>query len=86
MAKFCLNMLEIALLLTNLDPVYENVAIKFFEHFALIAIATESLWDEQDGFFLDRVRGPDGSSATVRARSMVRLLPVFAAVELDSSL
>jgi hypothetical protein len=86
MAKFCLNMLEIALLLANRDPVYEDVAIKFFEHFALIAVAMENLWDEQDGFFYDRVRRPDGSTITVRARSIVGLLPVFAAVGLDASL
>ncbi len=86
MAKYCLNMLEIALLLANRNPVYEDVAIKFFEHFALIAAAMENLWDEQDGFFYDRLRTQDGSAITVRARSMVGLLPVFAAVELDPSL
>jgi hypothetical protein len=86
MAKFCLNMLEMALLLANRNPVYEDVAIKFFEHFALIAAAMDNLWDEQDGFFYDRLRTKDGSSITVRARSMVGLLPVFAAVELDPSL
>ena len=46
----------------------------------------DNLWDEQDGFFYDRLRRPDGSAITVRARSMVGLLPVFAAVELDASL
>jgi hypothetical protein len=81
MAKFCLNMLEMALLLANRNPVYEDVAIKFFEHFALIA-AMDDLCDEQDGFFYDRLRTNDGSSITVRAG----LLPVFAAVELDASL
>ena len=86
MAKFCLNMLEIALQLANRNPVYEDIAIKFFEHFALIAAAMENLWDEQDGFFYDRLRTQDGSAITVRARSMVGLLPVFAAVELDPSL
>ena len=86
MAKFCLNMLEIALRLANHDSVYEDVAIKFFEHFALIAVAMDKLWDEQDGFFYDRLRKPDGSAITVRARSMVGLLPVFAAVDLDASL
>jgi hypothetical protein len=85
MAKFCLNMLEIALRLANRDPVYEDVAVKFFEHFGLIAAAMENLWDEQDGFFYDRVRRPDGSAITVRARSMVGILPVFAAVELEPS-
>ena len=83
MAKFCLNMLEIALRLANRDPVYEDVAIKFFEHFALIAVAMDDLWDEQDGFFYDRLRQKDGTELTVRARSMVGLLPVFAAVSLD---
>jgi hypothetical protein len=86
MAKFCLNMLEMALRLANRDPVYEDVAIKFFEHFALIAAAMDKLWDEQDGFFYDRLRKKDGSTITVRARSMVGLLPVFAAVDLDASL
>jgi hypothetical protein len=75
-----------ALLLANRNSVYEDLAIKFFEHFALIAAAVENLWDEQDGFFYDRLRTKDGSSITVRARSIVGLLPVFAAVELDASL
>ena len=86
MAKFRLNMPEIVLLLANRDPIYEDVAIKLFEHFALIAAAMEILWDEQDGFFYDRVRRPDGSAATVRAHSMVGLLPIFAGVGLDASL
>jgi hypothetical protein len=73
-------------LLANRNSVYEDLAIKFFEHFALIAAAVENLWDEQDGFFYDRLRTKDGSSIAVRARSIVGLLPVFAAVELDASL
>ena len=56
MAKFCLNMLEIALRLANHDRSYEDVALKFFEHFASIAVAMNELWDEQDGFYYDRVR------------------------------
>jgi hypothetical protein len=86
MAKFCLNMLEMALRLANQDPNYEDVAVKFFEHFALIGAAMNKLWDDQDGFFYDRLRKRDGSIFTVRARSMVGLLPVFAAVELDAAL
>ena len=86
MAKFCLNMLEMALRLANHQPTYEDVAVKFFEHFALIAAAMGKLWDEQDGFFYDRLRKRDGSTFTVRARSMVGLLPVFATVQLDASL
>jgi hypothetical protein len=86
MAKFCLNMLEMALRLANHEPTYEDVAVKFMEHFALIATAMGTLWDDQDGFFYDRLRKRDGSTFTVRARSMVGLVPVFAAVQLDASL
>jgi hypothetical protein len=86
MAKFCLNMLEMALRLANHDRAYEDVAVKFFEHFAAIAAAMNELWDEQDGFFYDRLRMPDGSTLPLRARSMVGLLPLFTAVELDPSL
>jgi hypothetical protein len=86
MAKYCLNMLEMALRLANHDHAYEDVAVKFFEHFAAIAAAMSELWDEQDGFFYDRLRKPDGSTLTVRARSMVGLLPLFAAVQLSAAL
>jgi hypothetical protein len=86
MAKFCLNMLEMALRLANHDPSYEDMAVKFFEHFATIAVAMNELWDEEDGFFYDRLRKPDGKDLVVRSRSMVGLLPIFAAVELSPSL
>ena len=86
MAKFCLNMLEMSLRLANRDPAYQGVAVKFFEHFASIAAAMEELWDEPDGFFYDRVRRADGSILPLRARSMVGLLPLFAAVKIDTSL
>ena len=86
MAKFCLNMLEMALRLANNDPSYEDMAVKFFEHFASIAVAMGELWDEEDGFFYDRLRDPDGHDITVRSHSMVGLLPIFSAVELSESL
>ena len=83
MAMFCLNMLKIALeLATKVDPIYEDVASKFFEHFLYIAHAMNGidggLWDETDGFFYDSLRLPDGSSKTMRLRSMVGLIPIFA--------
>ena len=86
MAKYCLNMLEMALRLANHDRSYEDIAVKFFEHFASIATAMNELWDEKDGFFYDRLRRPDGSIVVVRARSAVGLLPVFASVQLATSL
>ena len=86
MAKYCLNMLEIALRLANRDHAYEDVALKFFEHFCAIARATRELWSDDDGFFYDRLRTPDGNTIPLRARSMVGLLPLFAAVRIDPRL
>ncbi|HXX09965.1 MAG TPA: glucosidase, partial [Burkholderiales bacterium] len=86
MAKFCLNMLEMALRLANRNRSYEDLALKFFEHFASIASAMDALWDEQDGFFYDRLRKPDGTVQPVRARSMVGLLPLLAGVHVEPSL
>jgi Glycosyl hydrolase family 63 C-terminal domain len=84
MAMFCLNMLKIALeLATKVDPIFEDIASKFFEHFLFIAsamngIGNGGLWDETDGFFYDRLRSPDGQSTLLRVRSMVGLIPLFA--------
>jgi len=84
MAMYCLNMLKIALeLASKVDPIYEDVASKFLEHFLYIAAAMNGLgdgglWDEADGFFYDRLRLPDGSSLPMRVRSMVGLIPLFA--------
>jgi hypothetical protein len=81
MALYCLSMLEIAIVLATEDPAYEDVAIKFFEHFALIAeaINDKGLWDEADGFYYDQVRRPgDGSVWPVRTRSMTGLIPLCA--------
>ena len=81
MAVYCLSMLEIALVLAHDDPAYEDVAIKFFEHFTLIAeaINDRGLWDEADGFYYDRVRrAGDGQAWPVRVRSMTGLIPLCA--------
>jgi hypothetical protein len=81
MALYCLSMLEIALVLAAHDPAYEDVAVKFFEHFSMIAraINDRGLWDESDGFYYDQVRRrSDGASWPVRARSMTGLLPMCA--------
>ena len=81
MAIFALNMLEMALVLAAEDPAYEDMAIKFFVHFGLIAraLATQGLWDEEDGFLYDRLARPaDGTTLTVRARSMTGLIPLCA--------
>ena len=81
MALYCLSMLEIAMVLALEDPAYEDVAVKFFEHFALIvdAINHRGLWDEADGFYYDQVRRPsDGTTWPMRVRSMTGLIPLCA--------
>jgi hypothetical protein len=85
MAMFCLDMMTIALELALNDPTYEELACKFFEHFIYIAIAmdriginNDELWDEDDGFFYDVLRLPNGDSMRLKVRSMVGLVPLFA--------
>ena len=86
MAFYCLCMLEIAVTLTEYDSMYEEVAFRFFEHFAWITYAMdrigpnqESMWDEGDGFFYDLLHFPNGEAARLKIRSMVGLLPLCAA-------
>jgi Glycosyl hydrolase family 63 C-terminal domain len=88
MAMFCLVMLRIAFELTPHDAAYEDIASKFFEHFLYIASAMNrlgehGLWDEQDGFYYDCLRMPDGQKVPMRLRSMVGLIPLFAVTTLD---
>ncbi|WP_036536791.1 MGH1-like glycoside hydrolase domain-containing protein [Neosynechococcus sphagnicola] len=90
MGMYCLNLLTIALELAKENPVYEDIATKFFEHFLYIAdamnkIGSESteLWDEEDGFYYDVLRLPDGHSVRLKVRSMVGLVPLFAVATLE---
>jgi hypothetical protein len=83
MAMYCLNMLRIALELAQFNAAYEDIASKFFEHFLYIANAMNrsggsGLWDEDDGFYYDRLQLPNGQVLPVRIRSMVGLIPLFA--------
>jgi hypothetical protein len=84
MAMYCQNMLELALLLAEHDETYQDMATKFFEHFALIASALndKGLWDEQDGFYYDVLSLGDGSQIPLKARSVVGLLPLAAVTTL----
>jgi hypothetical protein len=82
MAMFCLNLWEIALVLAENNPTYEDMATKFFEHFALIASAAQRLWDDEDGFFYDALQARDGSRTPLKVRSVVGLLPLAATTTL----
>ena len=89
MAMYCLNMLKIALRLSSHNSVYEDIASKFFEHFLYISDAINhnqgsGLWDEEDGFYYDGLRAADKSRKLLRVRSLVGLVPLFAADTLDA--
>ncbi|HVC96036.1 MAG TPA: glucosidase [Pirellulales bacterium] len=87
MAFYCGTMLAMALELAEDDPGYEDMASKFFEHFVAIADAMNTLggsglWDEQDGFYYDQLHA-NGRTVPLRIRSIVGIIPLFAAEVLD---
>jgi hypothetical protein len=93
MAMYSLNLMRIALELAQHNPVYEDVATKFFEHFLHIAEAMNNvgeagigLWDEADQFFYDVLHLPDGAMVPLKVRSMVGLIPLFAVETLEPEL
>jgi hypothetical protein len=92
MGMYCLNLLKMALELAKDSPSYQDVATKFFEHFLFISHAMRKgasggiqLWDEEDGFFYDVLRYPDGTAGPLRLRSMVGIIPLFAVDTLEPS-
>ncbi|HKR78149.1 MAG TPA: glucosidase [Nitrospira sp.] len=83
MALFTQNMLELAVEITPHDRTYADMVEKFIEHFLYIAAAmngagSEGMWDEEDGFYYDLLRTPDGRATRLKVRSMVGLLPICA--------
>jgi hypothetical protein len=88
MALFSQNMLEIAAELAAHDPTFEDMVVKFTEHFCYIAAAMnkpgqDGMWDEEDGFYYDLLCLPDGSSQRLKVRSMVGLLPLCATTVIE---
>src|SRR6266571_1662048 len=90
MGMFCLNLMRIALELAKENKVYEGLATKFFQHYIYVGAAMKhrggrdhSLWDDQDGFFYDVLRYPDGSFHKFRVRSLVGLIPLYAIERLE---
>ncbi|MCW5880950.1 MAG: glucosidase, partial [Anaerolineae bacterium] len=85
MAFYCQNMIEMALILADHDPGYEEYAFSYLQHFMWIAYAMDrigdqhdEMWDEADGFYYDVLRLPDGTATRLKVRSMVGLLPLCA--------
>lgn len=92
MAMYSLNMMRLAIDLAEQRPVYEDMAMKFLEHFLQIAAAlnnigkeNEDLWDEEDGFFYDVLHLPNGYSFPMKIRSMVGIIPLFAVETIKES-
>jgi hypothetical protein len=92
MAAFAESMLGIALMLAQRDPIYEDLASKFWEHFVDIADAMNSqhdpqrsLWDEEDGFFYDYLISPQQERIPVRGRTMVGFVPLFGALSVPAT-
>lgn len=90
MGMYCLNLLTIALELAKENPVYEDIATKFFEHFLYIADAMNkigdeatALWDAEDGFYYDVLHLPNDDQIRMKIRSMVGLIPLFAVETLE---
>ena len=89
MAFYCQCMLQIALILTDYDNMYEEIAFRFLEHFIWITYAMDriganhdEMWDSEDGFFYDLLHFPNGDVMRLKIRSMVGLLPLCAATVL----
>ncbi len=85
MGMFSLNLMRIAIELARENPVYENIATKFFEHFLGIAAAMNNLggkgvglWNEEDEFYYDMLRTPGGRYLPLKVRSVVGLMPLLA--------
>jgi hypothetical protein len=90
MGMFCLNLMRIALELSRENRAYEGLATKFFQHYIYVGAAMKKtggrpfqLWDEQDGFFYDVLRYPDGAYEKLRVRSLVGLIPLYAIERLE---
>ena len=88
MSLFSQNMLEIAIELAAYDTFFEDMAVKFADHMLWIAnamnqVGPEGMWDEEDGFYYDVLRLPDGSARRLKVRSMVGLLPLCAVAVIE---
>jgi hypothetical protein len=89
MALFSQNMLELAVELASHDSIYEDMVLKFVEHFYYIAAGmnkpgADGMWDEEDGFYYDLLCLPDGSAQRLKVRSMVGLLPLCATTVVEA--
>ena len=92
MAMYSLNMLEMSLRIAEHDDSYEDMATKYFGHFVFIAEALNKMdtdkantWDDEEGFFYDRLILPDGRSTTIKVRSIAGMLSLAAVLTIKKS-
>lgn len=85
MGFFCLYLMRISLEIAREDPVYQGLAVKFFEHFVYIAHALVAAdnrviqnWNEEDGFFYDVINDPNDVQIPIKVRSLVGIIPLYA--------
>jgi hypothetical protein len=88
MSMFCQNMGELSVELACHDQTYEGMTFKFLEHFLWIASSInrtgpDGMWDEEDGFYYDLLRLPDGRASRLKERTMVGLLPLCATTVIE---
>jgi hypothetical protein len=88
MALFSQNMGELAIEIAAHDSTYQDMAVKFVDHLMYIGAAMnrpgqDGMWDDEDGFYYDLLRFPDGSATRLKVRSMVGLLPICAATVVE---
>ena len=85
MAYYALSMLVIAVTLAEENEVYDDMVVKFLEQFLQIARALDrqGLYDEEDGFFYDRLVFPSGESTAVKVRTIAGLIPLLPAAGLS---
>ena len=93
MGFYSLVMLKMALELAKENPVYQDLATKFYEHFLAIAGAISgadgsghSLWDNEDGFFYDQLRLKGGEVHALKVRSLVGVMSLLAVETLEPEL
>ncbi|MXS86143.1 glucosidase [Nitrosomonas sp. HPC101] len=89
---FSQNMLQIALELSLHEADYEQRVLSYLNRFMATAAAMQDIsnehrdmWDEEDGFFYDVLRFPDGSSTRMKARSLLGLLPLCAVTVIEKT-
>ena len=90
MASLSLNLLNIAVELSREETEYADMCERFVYDFVQLAVTLNVSstrgylnWDEEDGFYYDVIKRPDGSTDYLRTRSVSGLIPLLAVSSYD---